>query len=121
MGSSCRPGTSPPVLERIPGWRGPAKRVDPALDPVRGVLRLLGPATPKQVAGYLDAPVKDVKAHWPEDVQTVTVEGEERSILAANVDALRDPPDVSGVVQAARPVRPVPAVPRPRAAGAREG
>jgi len=98
-GLELQPGTSPLVLERIPGWRGPAKRVDPALDPVRGVLRLLGPATPKQVAGYLDSPVKDVKEHWPEDVQPVTVHGEERSILAENADALRDPPDVSDVVR----------------------
>ena len=63
------------------GLARPAKRVDPTLDPVRGVLRLLGPATPKQVAEYVDAPVKDVKARWPDDVVPVVVEGEERSIL----------------------------------------
>jgi hypothetical protein len=98
-GLELRPGTSPPVLERIPGWRGPAAGVDPALDPIRGVLRLLGPATPKQVAGYLDAAVRDVKAHWPTDVRPVTVEGEERSILAQDADVLLDPPDVSGVLR----------------------
>ena len=80
-GLELQPGTSPPVLQRIKGWRGPAKKVDPALDPVRGVLRLLGPLTPKQVAGYIDAPVKDVKAQWPEDVAPVDVEGEERWVL----------------------------------------
>jgi hypothetical protein len=98
-GLELRPGTSPPVLERIPGWRGPAKRVAPSLDPIRGVLRLLGPATPKQVASYLDSPVKDVKEHWPEDVRPVTVDGEERSILDADTEALGSPPDVSGLVR----------------------
>ena len=65
-GLELRPGTSPPVLERIPGWRGPAADVDPALDPIRAALHLLGPMTPKQVAAYVDAPVKDIKAHWPD-------------------------------------------------------
>ncbi len=41
-GLELQPGTSPPVLERIPGWRGPAKRVDPSLDPIRGVLAAAG-------------------------------------------------------------------------------
>jgi Winged helix DNA-binding domain len=98
-GLELQPGTSPPVLQRIPGWRGPAKRVDPALDPVRAVLRLLGPATPKQVAGYVDAPVKDVKGHWPEDTVPVRVEGEERSVLEGDLEELVSPPDLSGVVR----------------------
>ena len=66
---------------------------------MRGVLRLLGPATPKQVAGYLDAPVKDVKEHWPDDVATVTVDGEKRDLLADDVDALASPPDLTGLVR----------------------
>ena len=98
-GLELRPGTSPPVLERIPRWRGPAKRLDPSLDPVRAVLRLLGPATPKQVAEYLDAPVKDVRDHWPDDVSPVVVEGEERAMLSGDLDALSDPADVSDVVR----------------------
>jgi hypothetical protein len=97
-GLELQPGTSPPVLERISGWRGPAKRLDPDLDPFRAVLRLLGPATPKQVAEYVDAPVKEVKAHWPDDAVEVTVEGEARGILEDDLDALRSPPDVSHVL-----------------------
>ena len=57
-GLELEPGTSPPVLRRIPGWRGPAARVPAHLDPVRAVLHLLGPATPKQVAAYVDSPVQ---------------------------------------------------------------
>jgi hypothetical protein len=97
-GLELRPGTSPPVLERIKGWRGPAARVDPALDPVRAVLRFLGPATPKQVAEYVDAPVREVQAHWPDDVVPVAVDGEERWILSDDHAALRSPPDVSDVL-----------------------
>jgi hypothetical protein len=65
---------------------------------VRGVLRLLGPATPKQVAEYVDATVKDVKALWPDDVVPVVVDGEERSALEGDLEALRSPPDVSDVL-----------------------
>ena len=81
-------GTSPPVLRRIPGWRGPAKRVPGHLEPIRALLRLLGPTTPKAVAAYLDAPVKDVRAHWPADVVPVEVDGTRLGILEEDADAL---------------------------------
>jgi hypothetical protein len=97
-GLELEPGTSPPVLRPIPGWSGPAAEVPPRLDPVRGVLHLLGPATPQQVAGYVDAPVRDVKARWPEDAIEVVVDGERRGALAEDLDALADPPDVDGVL-----------------------
>ncbi len=86
-GLELSPGTSPPVLRRIPGFR---KAVSPGerFDLVRASLRLLGPATPRQVAAYLDAPVRDVRAHWPEDVVAVDVAGEGRSLLAADLPAL---------------------------------
>lgn len=87
-GLELEPGTSPPMLRRIPGWRGPAARVPPHLDPVRGVLRLLGPATPRLVAGYLDAPPREVAAHWPDDVVPVDVDGEPRDVLAEDAEAL---------------------------------
>ncbi|MEU1587849.1 winged helix DNA-binding domain-containing protein [Micromonospora sp. NPDC005710] len=79
--------TSPPVLRRITGFRKAPVAGD-RFDLIRAYLRLLGPATPKQVADYLDAPVKDVKAHWPEDVIEVTVDSEVRFLLAADEDAL---------------------------------
>ncbi|WP_225853888.1 winged helix DNA-binding domain-containing protein [Micromonospora sp. AMSO31t] len=79
--------TSPPVLHRIPRFRKAATAGD-RFDLIRAYLRLLGPATPKQVADYLDAPVKEVKARWPEDVVEVLVDGEARSLLAADEQAL---------------------------------
>jgi hypothetical protein len=96
-GLELEPGTSPPVLRRIPGWRGPAAEVPPALDPVRAVLRLLGPATPKLVAGYVDTPVREVAARWPEDVAPVEVDGEKRDVLAEDRDALGEPGPVDVV------------------------
>jgi DNA glycosylase AlkZ-like len=86
-GLELQPDTSPPVLQRIPGFKKAAK-ADPRFDLVRGYLRLLGPATPKQVAEYIDAPVKDVQAVWPEDVVEVTVGREKRSLFAADEEAL---------------------------------
>lgn len=90
-GLELQPGTSPPVLQPIPDFR-PAEEVPDRLDVVRAYLRLLGPATPKLVAGYLDAPVKDVQARWPADAVEVDVDGERRWLLADDVDRLGDPP-----------------------------
>jgi hypothetical protein len=73
--------------------------VPPNLDPVRGVLRLLGPCTPKLVADYLDAPVKDVKAHWPDDAEPVTVQGEPRHVLTADAERVTERPETDGVVR----------------------
>lgn len=91
------PDTSPPVLRRIDGWNGPTDSVPTHLDPVRAALHLLGPTTPKLVAAYVDAPVRTVREHWPEDTAEVMLEGEPRTVLAADVEALRDPPVVHGV------------------------
>ena len=69
-GLELQPGTSPPVLERIPRLARPSQAGRPVARP--GPRRARGcwvRRRPKQVAGYLDAPVKDVKEHWPEDVQ----------------------------------------------------
>jgi hypothetical protein len=100
-GLELDPGTSPPVLRRIPGmrpllYRRLAGDADPRLDVIRNHLRFYGPARPRDVATFLDAPVKEVKAHWPDDVVEVTVTGapaggsraEPRHLLAEDLDAL---------------------------------
>jgi hypothetical protein len=46
------------------------------------------PTTPKLVAGYLEAPLKDVQRRWPDDVVDVLVEGEPRQVLREDADAL---------------------------------
>jgi hypothetical protein len=94
-GLELEQGTSPPVIRPIQGFE-PAEEVTERLDVVRAYLRLLGPATPKQVADFLDAPVKDVKARWPEDAVEVSVEGEGRWVLAEDEPLLgEEPPELT--------------------------
>jgi Winged helix DNA-binding domain len=81
-GLELTPDTSPPVLTRIPGFKRAAAKPLARHDVIRAYLRLLGPATPKQVADYLDAPVNDVKTRWPSDTIEVSVDGEPRWLLA---------------------------------------
>jgi hypothetical protein len=54
-------------MRRIPGWPRrsavppPTRWTPPAhLQPSRNYLRFLGPATPQEVAAFVDAPVKDI-------------------------------------------------------------
>jgi hypothetical protein len=94
-GLELRPGTSPPVLQPVEGFAR-APRPQRRHDVVRGYLRLLGPATPKLVAAYLDAPVADVKGRWPEDAVECRVEGERRWVLEEDADALAAGPPPGG-------------------------
>lgn len=96
-GLELTPGTAPPVLRPIAGWQGPAPDVPPRLDPIRAVVHVFGPTTPKLVAGYLDAPIRTVKARWPADVVPVTLDGTTRDVLADDLDVLLDPPAPRGV------------------------
>ena len=115
-GLELQPDTSPPVLQRITGFKKAAAPGD-RFDLIRAYLRLLGPATPKHVADYLDAPLKDVKARWPDDVIEVKVGREVRCVAGrrragAGIGRRQgDPP--------ARPVRPLPPGQGPGDAGAR--
>jgi hypothetical protein len=86
-GIELQASTSPPVMQRIIGFKR-AKAPDPAHDVVRSYLHLLGPATQRQVAAYVDAPLKDIKAHWPEDAVEVACDGETRWTLAGDEEAL---------------------------------
>jgi hypothetical protein len=95
-GLELEPGTSPPVLRPVPGLTA-AATAPPHLDVVRAYLRLLGPATPKLVAGHLDAPVQDVQARWPDDAVEVSVDGERRWLLAEDADRVDDVPPAAGV------------------------
>src|SRR3954447_16280535 len=89
-GLELRAGTSPPVLQPVPGLT-PSAEVPERLDVVRAYLRLLGPATPQHVAGYLDAPVADVKRHWPDDATEVSLDGDRRWLLIEDAERLDDP------------------------------
>jgi len=64
---------------------------------IRNHLRFYGPARVHDVAAFLDAPVKDVRAHWPADAVEVAVTDvppaprpEPRFVLADDLDALSE-------------------------------
>jgi hypothetical protein len=86
-GLELRPDTSPPVMERIRGFKR-AKAHSERTDLIRGYLRLLGPATHKHVAEFVDTPLKEVKARWPQDAVEVKVGSEKRWVLADDEEAL---------------------------------
>ena len=96
-GLELEPGTSPPVLRRIPSWpkRTPGPAPDPlaapeSLQPIRNYLRFLGPATPSDVAAFLDSPVAEIKAHWPEDAVEISVAGRRAWVLGEVGDIEQD-------------------------------
>jgi hypothetical protein len=60
------------------------------LQPIRNYLRFLGPATPNDVAAFLDSPVAVIKAHWPEDAVEVDVEGRKGWVLGDVGDIEQD-------------------------------
>jgi hypothetical protein len=96
-GLELDPGTSPPVLRRVPRLRPLlfgqlAGGAEPQLDVVRGYLRFYGPARVADATTFLDAAAKDVKAAWPDDAVEVTVDddagSQPRFVLAEDLDAL---------------------------------
>ncbi|WP_235174500.1 DNA glycosylase AlkZ-like family protein [Tomitella biformata] len=112
-GLRLQPGTSPPVLERIPGWTfSPyellAEHALAPLNVIRNYLRFYGPATVKQVAAFIDCPAKEVKAHWPRDTVNVAVVGESevRSALASSLDLLISRPNPEGAIRLMGPYDP---------------
>ena len=99
-GLELEAGTSPPVLRRIKGLKAPRFRrladiAEPRHDVIRNHLRFYPGARLRDVAEFVDAPIKDVKAHWPDDAEEITVsgvgdgkKGDARYVLADDVDAL---------------------------------
>jgi hypothetical protein len=86
-GLELQPDTSPPVLQRIRGHK-PAEAPEPRHDVVRAFLHLLGPSTPRLAADFIDAPLADVTARWPEDLVEVSLDGQRRWLLAGDADDL---------------------------------
>lgn len=115
-GLELEPGTSPPMLRRVPKLR-PANfghsgaEAAPRFDVIRNHLRFFGPATAKDMAAYVDMPVAEVKAHWPDDAVEVEVTGvpaAARFVLDEHVDDLRTkaPPTEVGQVMLLGPYDP---------------
>lgn len=115
-GLELQPGTSPPVLQRIPGlrplyFRTAGTEAEPRFDQVRGYLRFYGPARPQEVAAHLDSAVKDVRAHWPDDAVPVDIDGfpgvsGDRFALEEDVASLTSEPEHAGRVRLLAPFDP---------------
>lgn len=102
-GLALTPGTSPPVLRRIPGLRPrpyahTGDTAPPRWHVVRAYLRFHGPATAREVAAYLDAPVRDVRRCWPDEAVPVAVRDDPRTGLYALADELAALTDAPGPV-----------------------
>jgi hypothetical protein len=66
-------------------------------DLIATYLRLLGPATPAEVAKYLGTSTAEIKQVWPEDLVPVTVEGKKAWLPASAVKSFESPPTPKGV------------------------
>ncbi|MFB9442085.1 winged helix DNA-binding domain-containing protein [Dactylosporangium vinaceum] len=64
---------------------------------IKVYLRLLGPATPGDVAKYLGTTVSAVKPVWPEDLAAVSVDGKTAWLPAEDLDGLLAAAPVEGV------------------------
>jgi hypothetical protein len=60
-------------------------------------LRLLGPATPAEVAKYFGSTPAEFRTVWPDDLTEVTVDGRKTWLPSASVSALESAEPVSGV------------------------
>ncbi|WP_229023065.1 DNA glycosylase AlkZ-like family protein [Actinomarinicola tropica] len=102
-GLVLEPGTSPPVMRRQPRFRPPmfarlGGEADPRFDVIRGHLRAYPGARVRDAATFLDAPMKEVRAHWPDDAVEVALSdepaarAEPRFVLAEDLDLVAAPP-----------------------------
>jgi hypothetical protein len=98
-GLELQPGTSPPVLQRQPRARlRRANDPDALRTLLRAYLRLLGPATIGDAAGYVDARRADVAELWSaadvdDSMIEVSVDGRAAVLPAEAADLLADPPE----------------------------
>lgn len=105
-GIELTPGTNPPVLRRVPSWQRKPGLGDPLAAQARvrlaeAYLHYLGPATPKDLAGFCETSVAEAKKLWPaKSLVEVDRAGEKAWILESDVSGLEaaatggDPADV---------------------------
>ncbi len=89
-GLELEPDTSPPVLRRRSRARLPTQADRHALGELaRRYLAVLGPASAADFADHLGARRADVADVWPEDFESVTVDGRPLQVAQDDLDALR--------------------------------
>jgi len=86
------PMASPVTLRPIARWPGVPDEQEGAGAIVEAYLRLHGPATPKEVAAYLQTGQAAVKDVWPGGLAEVTVDGRRAWVPENALEALRRAP-----------------------------
>ncbi|RJL26512.1 DNA glycosylase AlkZ-like family protein [Bailinhaonella thermotolerans] len=91
-GVTVRPEGRRTVLAPIPGWPGVPERAEGTDAYMAAYLRLLGPATPAEVAGFLGTRRAEARRVWPEGTVEVSVAGRACHLPADRVDDLLGAP-----------------------------
>jgi hypothetical protein len=76
----------------------PAESAGPA-EPILSYLRLHGPATASEAAGYLGTTATAIRPWWPDDLVEVRVDGKRAWITEDRFELLRRPPSARDVVR----------------------
>ncbi|MGH3544586.1 MAG: DNA glycosylase AlkZ-like family protein [Mycobacteriales bacterium] len=76
------------TLAPIPGWNGPPSVAAGTDDLIRAYLRLHGPATVAQAAGFIGTKPSRLSPIWPNDLAPVLMEGREAWLPQEQVPAL---------------------------------
>ncbi len=87
-GIRIEPGSAPLTFHRIARWPGVPSKPAGTEALVESYLRLLGPATESDVAGYLGTRGPEVRPVWPEDLIEVRVDGRKTRLPEDRIDAL---------------------------------
>ena len=76
------------TLEPLPRQPAIPKKTSGVDRLVRAYLRFLGPATPAEVAKWLDTSTAEMRTQWPDDLVEVSVEGRRAWLPESNAHAL---------------------------------
>jgi hypothetical protein len=85
------------TLGPIKNWPGVPEKNEGIDDLIRLYLRLLGPATPAEVAKYFGSAPAEMKRIWPEDLVEISVDGRRTWLPKSSVPDLKSAKAASGV------------------------
>jgi len=96
-GLEIEQGAEPLTFVPLKRWPGVPKETAGPQRVVAAYLRLLGPATPADAAGFIGTRPAQARAMWPEDVAEVRIGARRTFITEDRVDALRTAAPIEGV------------------------
>jgi hypothetical protein len=92
-GTELVPDEPTTTLAPIPRWRGAPKQAHGTADLATVYLRLLGPATDTETAGFLGTTRTHLRTVWPTGLTEISVDGRACWLPDDRVDALLNPPE----------------------------